>query len=57
MKYGYVAKRRHWIAQVFAVRDNAPEQWKEYQALHAEMAPLCPRIFEKKAPLQKSSNT
>jgi len=36
---------------------NLPEQWKEYQALNAEMAPLCPGIFEKKEPLQKSSNT
>ncbi len=28
-----------------------PEQWKDYIALNAEMAPKCPSIFERKEPL------
>lgn len=31
--------------------DNVPERWKEYIALNAEMAPRCPTITERKAPL------
>jgi ferredoxin len=31
--------------------DNLPEQWKEFTALNAEMAPQCPVITEKKEPL------
>ena len=27
---------------------NLPDPWKEYQALNAEMVPLCPGICEKK---------
>ncbi len=32
-------------------RDEVPEQWQDYIALNAEMAPQCPNISEKKAPL------
>ena len=31
--------------------DNVPPQWHDFIALNAEMAPLMPSIFEKKAPL------
>ena len=31
--------------------DNLPEEWKEFTALNAEMAPKCPVITEKKEPL------
>ena len=31
--------------------DNLPEQWADYTALSAEMAPQCPVITEKKEPL------
>jgi ferredoxin len=31
--------------------ENVPEEWKEYIALNAEMAPQCPVITEKKTPL------
>jgi ferredoxin len=31
--------------------DNLPEQWKDFTALNAEMAPNCPVITEKKEPL------
>lgn len=31
--------------------DNLPEEWKEFTALNAEMAPQCPVITEKKEPL------
>jgi ferredoxin len=32
-------------------QDNLPEEWKEFTALNAEMAPQCPVITEKKEPL------
>ena len=32
-------------------RDEVPEQWQDYIALNAEMAPQCQNISEKKAPL------
>jgi len=31
--------------------DNVPEEWRDYIALNAEMASVCPPITEKKAPL------
>jgi ferredoxin len=31
--------------------DNVPEEWKDFTALNAEMAPQCPVITEKKEPL------
>src|SRR5262245_25586229 len=31
--------------------ENVPEQWREYVALNAEMAPKCPPITERKTPL------
>jgi ferredoxin len=31
--------------------DNVPEEWREFIALNAEMAPVCPPITERKAPL------
>lgn len=31
--------------------DNVPEEWREFVALNAEMAPRCPGITEKRAPL------
>ena len=31
--------------------DNVPEEWKEFIALNAEMAPTLPVITEKKTPL------
>ena len=31
--------------------NDVPEQWKDYIALNAEMAPQCPEITEKKEPL------
>jgi ferredoxin len=31
--------------------DNLPEEWKDFTALNAEMAPQCPVITEKKEPL------
>ena len=34
--------------------DNLPVAWKEYQALNAEMALICPNICEKKTPLCES---
>ena len=33
---------------------NVPEKWREYVALNAEMAPKCPPITERKAPLATS---
>ena len=33
--------------------DNLPEQWKDFTALNAEMAPQCPVITEKKEPLKQ----
>ncbi len=38
----------HVIAEL-----NLPEEWKEFTALNAEMAPQCPVITEKKTPLAK----
>jgi ferredoxin len=35
--------------------DNVPEIWREYIALNAEMAPLCPQITEKRRPLADDS--
>jgi ferredoxin len=32
-------------------QDNVPEEWKDFTALNAEMAPTCPSITEKKKPL------
>jgi ferredoxin len=32
-------------------QDNVPEEWKDFIALNAEMAPTCPSITEKKPPL------
>ena len=37
--------------------DNLPEQWKDYTALNAEMAPLCPGITEKKTSMAESAGT
>jgi ferredoxin len=34
--------------------DNVPEEWKPFTQLNAEMAPQCPVITEKKAPLAES---
>ena len=34
-------------------QDNVPEEWKDFTALNAEMAPTCPSITEKKAPLKQ----
>jgi ferredoxin len=34
-------------------QDNLPEEWKDFTALNAEMAPQCPSITEKKEPLKK----
>jgi ferredoxin len=34
--------------------DNVPEEWKDFIALNAEMAPQCPVITEKKEPLADS---
>lgn len=31
--------------------DNVPEPWRDFIALNREMAPLCPNITERKAPL------
>ena len=31
--------------------DHVPEEWKEFTALNAEMAPKCPPIVERKTPL------
>ena len=31
--------------------DNVPEEWKDFTALNAEMAPQCPNITEKKEAL------
>ena len=31
--------------------EEVPEQWKDYKALNAELAPQCPVITEKKDPL------
>jgi len=31
--------------------DNVPTEWREFIALNAEMAPRCPPITERKAPL------
>ena len=31
--------------------DNVPEEWKDFTALNAEMAPQCEVITEKKEPL------
>jgi len=31
--------------------ENVPEQWREYVALNAEMAPKCPPITERQPPL------
>ncbi|MGI8982650.1 MAG: DUF3470 domain-containing protein [Pirellulaceae bacterium] len=31
--------------------DNVPPQWHDFIDLNAEMAPLSPRILERKAPL------
>jgi ferredoxin len=31
--------------------DSVPEAWKEYIALNAEMAAVCPSITERKEPL------
>jgi ferredoxin len=31
--------------------DNVPAEWRDYIALNAEMAPLCPQITERKVPL------
>jgi ferredoxin len=28
-----------------------PEEWRDYIALNAEMAPKCPSIYDRKAPL------
>ena len=35
--------------------ENVPEKWREYVALNAEMAPKCPPITERKAPLARDS--
>jgi ferredoxin len=32
-----------------------PDQWKDYKALQAEMAPQSPNITEKKEPLEGES--
>ena len=34
--------------------DNVPDEWKDYTALNAEMAPQCPNITQKKEPLAGS---
>ena len=31
--------------------DNVPAEWRDYIALNAEMAPMCPPITERKEPL------
>jgi ferredoxin len=31
--------------------DEVPEEWRNYIALNAEMAPKCPNIVERKTPL------
>jgi ferredoxin len=38
------------VAAIFH-EDNVPEEWKDFTALNAEMAPQCPGITEKKEPL------
>ncbi len=35
--------------------DNLPDEWKEFTALNAEQAPLCPVITEKKDALEGES--
>ena len=34
---------------------QVPEAWREFIALNAEMAPLCPQITEKRRPLADGS--
>ena len=36
--------------------DDVPNQWRDYIALNAEMAPKCPEINERKEPLAKSTS-
>lgn len=33
--------------------DDVPEPWREYIALNAEMAKVCPRILEQKEPFSE----
>jgi ferredoxin len=33
--------------------DDVPEPWRDFIALNREMAPQCPQITQKKAPLCK----
>ena len=33
--------------------DNVPAEWRDFIALNAEMAPLCPQITQKKTPLAR----
>ncbi len=37
--------------QAIYYEGDVPDAWKEYIPLNAEMAPLCPNITQKKAPL------
>ena len=37
--------------QAIFYEDDVPEPWREYIALNREMAPLCPPIVHKQAPL------
>jgi len=37
--------------QAIYYEDDVPEKWRDYIALNREMAPQCPNITEKKAPL------
>lgn len=41
------------VEAIFPDRE-VPEQWQDYIALNAEMAPKCPPICEQKEPLTKS---
>ena len=34
--------------------DEVPENWRDFIALNAEMAPQCPQILQRKEPLAKS---